>query len=186
MRLAATGSASALPNFGSGGRPVDRTLDAVTCQVPSEPGPNPGDKGLPLTSKGKFDNVLLGQVIALSLNIRLDPNLGQLQLSSLGSQVMLKGKKYRRFYTQGVNPDGSLISGDLKAFMIPQTVIDALADPSLAGPDNVGKVAGLQVLANRALAGLPVGSASLADINAGVDAINAGFDKCRVIVSGPI
>src|SRR5207249_8684287 len=37
-------------------------------------------------------------------------------------------------------------------------------------------------LANRALAGLPTGGASVADINAGVDAINRGFDACRVLV----
>lgn len=180
-RLAATGSASALPEFGAGGRPVDRTLDAVSCQVPSEPGPNPPDKGLPLTNKGKFDNVLLGQTIALSLNGRLDPGLFNLVLTNLGTPVTVKGKLYRQFCTQGLNPDGSLIAGDVKTFIVPQSVVDALSDPTAVGADNVGKVSGLLVLANRALAGL-AGGPSLGDVNAAVAAVNSGFEKCRLLV----
>ncbi len=183
-RLAATGNTSALPNFGAGGRPVDRTLDASTCQVPNEPGPNPQEKGLPLSNKGKFDNVLLGQTIALALNMRLDPNLANFNLTNIGKVVTIKGKPYRQFTTQGINPDGSLIEDDVKNFAIPQSVIDALSDPALVGADNVGKVSGLLILANRGLAGLSTGTASLNDINVGAKVINNGFEMCRVLIDG--
>jgi hypothetical protein len=48
---------------------------------------------------------------------------------------------------------------------------------------NDGTVKGLLELANRALAGMPVGSASVADVNAAVDAVNRGFDECRMTVN---
>jgi len=65
-------------------------------------------------------------------------------------------------------------------FTIPNSVLAALSDPGLAINDVT--VRGLLELANRGLAGLPTGGASLPDVNAAVDANNRGFDGCRVPV----
>src|SRR5437016_14261974 len=59
-------------------------------------------------------------------------------------------------------------------FSVPASVLSALANLGLAPT-----VEGLLELANRALAVLPTGGASLSDINGAVDAINRGFDECR-------
>jgi hypothetical protein len=57
-------------------------------------------------------------------------------------------------------------------------VLDAL--DNLALPGDVG---GLLELANRALAGLPTGGATIQQINDAVDAINNVFDECAVLIS---
>jgi hypothetical protein len=102
---------------------------------------------------GKFDNVLLGQTIALGLNIRNDAGLGGLILN------------------------GTIMTttGGTKA--IPQSVLDALQ--SIYGSRSV---ANLFDLANRALGGLSTGGASLSDINQAVSAINEGFDECKNLI----
>ena len=142
--------------------------------------PNNGDQNL-LTAvlslnKGKFANILLGQTITLSLNVRLDATLSGVQLRT-------------NFCTQGVSagPDGSLgtaddlpVSGDVQMFTIPDSVLAPLANPGLGINDVT--VRGLLELANRALAGLPTAAASLSDINSAVDNINRGFDGCRILV----
>jgi|GEM_PF-6482602 len=131
---------------------------------------------LPLNSKNKLDNVLLGQTITLSLNVRLDPNLLNFQLpASFCSQGVLPGQDGLRG-----TPDDTLVAGDILMFSIPASVLTALSDAGL-GILN-GKVQGLLELANRGLAGLPTGGATLTDINMAVDAINRGFDACRVLV----
>jgi type IX secretion system substrate protein len=69
--------------------------------------------------------------------------------------------------------NGTAIPGTVEVFYIPQSVLDTVA--------MVGK---LYSLANKALGGtyIPTGTtASYADINMAVDAINRGFDKCRII-----
>ena len=57
-------------------------------------------------------------------------------------------------------------------------------------PDSVLRVLGegatvqdLLDLANAALGAMDINAASLSEINAAVDAINRGFDECRVVVS---
>jgi HYR domain len=142
--------------------------------------PNNGDQTLPTAvlplNKGKFANILLGQTITLSLNVRLDPALSGVQLRT-------------NFCTQGVTagPDGSTgtaddlpVSGDVQMFAIPNSVLAALINPGLGINDLT--VRGLLELANRALAGLPTGGASLSDINSALDNINRGFDGCRILV----
>src|SRR6185503_6290300 len=128
------------------------------------------------TSKGKFANVLLGQTVTLSLNVRLNNRL-------LGVVVR------PTFCTQGVLPgpdglrgtaDDQLVSSDALMFTTPASVLTALSDPVL-GINNV-TVQGLLELANRGLAGLLTSGPSLPDINAAVDAINRGYDACRVLV----
>ncbi|HXU79520.1 MAG TPA: hypothetical protein VN794_23270, partial [Methylomirabilota bacterium] len=142
--------------------------------------PNNGDQALatavlPLTSKGKFANVLLGQTITLTLNTRLSVPLLNFGLTPA-------------FCTEGVfpGPDGlrgtadDVLAGDFLAFTIPASVLSALTDGSLG--INNSTVQGLLELANRALAGQPTGPATLPDINAAVDAFNRGYDNCRVLV----
>ena len=119
-------------------------------------------------------------MLALGLNVRLDPTLLNLDLRNIGTQVTINGRVYRQFCTQGTNPDGTLIPGDFRTLTIAQSVIDALLDPSIVGAGNVGKGSGLLSLANRALAGMPTANAGISDINAAVDAINSGFDKRRI------
>ncbi len=144
---------------------------------------------LPLKS-GKFLNVLLGQTIALSLNVRLDPFLPGFELSeTFCTAGLIPGTDG----VLGVTPAGpDLIIGtaddytsddaadmdDVQMFEIPASVLEALASEDL-GIDSV-TVGGLLELANRALAGLDTGGASLPDINKAVDAINRGFDECRI------
>jgi hypothetical protein len=153
-RLPAAGTPSALPNNG------DQILPTAV---------------LPLNGNGRFANVLLGQTITLSLNVRLDPKLLNFALPPT-------------FCTQGVlpGPDGlrgtadDVMSGSVLMFSIPNSVLSALANVGLGITNTTLK--GLLELANRALAGQPTGGASLAEINAAVDAINRGFDECRVLV----
>ncbi|HXI50271.1 MAG TPA: HYR domain-containing protein [Candidatus Saccharimonadales bacterium] len=147
---------------------------------PSTTLPNSGDQNLPTAvlalSKGRFANILLGQTITLALNVRLDANLPDFPLpASFCTQGTLPGPDSRR----GTSDD-TVVSGDFHVFAIPTSVLMSLSDASL-GIMNV-TVEGLLELANRGLAGLPTGSATLADISAAVDAINRGFDECRVLV----
>ena len=67
------------PTFG------DQTLqNSPSCQVS-------GPKLLPLKN-GKFANVLLGQTITLGLNLRLDPTLANLDLTTIGTPVVIKAQ----------------------------------------------------------------------------------------------
>src|SRR6185436_11383613 len=93
------------------------------------------------------------------------------------------------FCSQGVLPGpGGLrgtavdqfVSGGILVVTTPTSVLTALSDP-LLGINDV-TVQGLLELANRGLAGLLGSGPSLPDINAAVDAINRGYDACRVLV----
>ncbi len=128
---------------------------------------------LPLNSKGRFDDVFLGQTITLSLNGRLSSSLLSFGLTSnFCSQAVLAGPDGLKG-----TADDVLVTNDIQSFSIPPSVLTALSDPALGINDNT--IHGLLELANRGLAGVPTGAASLPDINAAVDAINRGFDGCR-------
>jgi hypothetical protein len=123
--------------------------------------------------KGKFNNVLLGQVITLGLNMRFDANLGSLVIAGT------------EFTTIGVfeGPDGHCGTDDdlpnyssVISRTIPQSVINALN--SIYGN---ATVANLFDLANRALGGQSIGGSTLNDINQAVSSINEGFDGCRML-----
>jgi PKD repeat protein len=150
--------------------------------------PDKGDQtlataSLPVNRKGRLVNILLGQTITLSLNVQLSAALLSFQLTS-------------NFCTEGVlagpdgmkgTPDDVLVTNDIQTFSIPASVLAALVDPVLGISDST--VRGLLRLANCALAGLPTGAATLGEITAALDAINRGFDGCRVLVicsAGPI
>jgi len=165
-RLPAGTTVSALPNWGT----TEKVLQNPTnCNVSGTP-------NLPLNN-GKFANVFLGQTIALGLNVRLDSTLANLDLTTIGTPVVVRGKAYRQFCTQ---------SGSIQTWRISQSVIDALSNPTyVADATHRGKVSGLLDLANRALAGLSTGAASLSDINDAIDSINHGFDECAMLVACP-
>jgi hypothetical protein len=167
MRLPANGTPDTLPNqFG------DQTLqNSPSCQVP-------GPKLLPLKN-GKFANVLLGQTITLGFNLRLDPTLANLDLTTIGTPGGTGRGAYRQFCTQR--------GGTIQTWRISQGVINALSNPNYV-PDAThrGKVSGLLDLANYALSGQSTGSVNLSDINAAINAINAGFDGCAPLVTCPL
>ncbi len=137
-RLPGGTTPSALPvGFG------DQTLNPSTCQT------NPP---LPLYDSDRWSNVFLAQVVTLSLNTRLDPNLPAFELSAT-------------FCTT---------AGE---FQIYSKVLTALSNHGL--PQTV---AGLLELANRALAGQATNPATIAQINDAIDTINRAFDECRSVV----
>jgi len=136
-RLPAGGTSTTLPNFG------DQILHSGSCQT---------DIPLPLSSQGNFKNILLGQTLALSLNLRLSPNLVS---TPLCPQMMT----------------------DNGPIQIPLSVLSAMMT---AGHGHTAD--GLLAFANEALAGMPTGVASLSDINAAVDAVNRGFDECATLL----
>lgn len=134
-RLPAGGRSAALPAFG------DKVLDTSICNT-SPPMP---------IRNGRFLNVLLGQTVALSLNLRLDSTLGPLVLCN-----------------QMTTTNGT--------FTIEQAVIDAMV---LYGGGH--GVTHLLNLANHALAGGGTGGLSLPRICAAVDAVNRAFDECATL-----
>jgi hypothetical protein len=162
-RLPAGGSAGALPDIG------DDTLVSPACQT---------TPAIPLNSQGNFNNILLGQTIALGLNLRFDTELGDFELE-------------KQFCTQGSlpGPDGLFGTNDdvpdpnspIQSFTIPNAVITALANLGLSND-----VEGLFELANRALAGQATGGATATQISQAVDSINRGFDKCRFLAPCPL
>lgn len=166
-RLPANSTPAAMPAIG------DATLSTSTCQT--------APVALPLKSN-RFKNVLLGQVITLSLNTRLDGDLSGLGIcESMTTQLLSAGPDGLMGTADDVanpGPDGVLgTSDDQLTVSIPSTVFTALS--ALGLPHTVG---GLLELANRGLAGQATGGASLSDINGGVDAINRGFDECRALL----
>jgi hypothetical protein len=134
---------------------------AATCSNPV---------GITIKNDGSFGNTLLGQTVTLGFNLRVPGSvLGSLQIT---------GKYLITAQSSGtgcVNPTASAIPGTEKTFLIPTGVLNYL------GTNNT--IADLYALANQALAGqLPAGAPSLGLINSAVDAINRGFDKCRILV----
>lgn len=107
----------------------------------------------------------MGQTITLGLNLRLQPSLGNLAITG----------PYMTTYAATSCVNGSAVPGTKVVYVIPQAVLNCL------GVNN--KVSDLLALANQALGNaLPSGcTASLSDISAALNAINVGFDKCRVL-----
>jgi hypothetical protein len=108
---------------------------------------------LPLKN-GRWRNVFLGQLVAYSLNLRLDPNLSSLQLCAT------------------MTTSGGTI-------LIAQPVLNALS--TLGLPQTAG---GLLELANRVIAGEPVASAlvNVNQVASALGSINEGFDECQALI----
>jgi len=103
----------------------------------------------------RYNNVLMGQIIALTLNMWVDPNLGGLAFADMPD--IADGK----FCTQGEDPN------DIQCFYMPDLGVDTVAD--------------LLELANEVL-GCCEDGATIADIYTAVTSINEGFDECRTLV----
>jgi len=182
-RMPTGGTAMTLPS-GLG----DPPLDPISCQTSPTQLPT-------FSNNGRWKNILLGQVITLSLNIRLDPMLANFVLpdAAFCTQATLPGPDgmHGGFDNDdeldpgpdgvfGCNIDG--INDDpIQQFVIPPSVLTALTNLGLSHD-----ATGLLELANRALAGhANLGGTNLGSINSAVDAINRGFDECRIIVPCP-
>jgi len=171
QRLPANGAPRELPSILG-----DAVLNSINCQTAST--------SLPVTSTGKFHNVLLGQTIALSLNTRLSAGLADMAICNMiTTQAALPGVDGLLGTSDDVRnpgPDGALGTADdpIITVNIPASVTTAL---SVLGLPRT--VSGLLELANRGLAGEATGGASLGDVNAAVNAINVGFDRCRFLLS---
>jgi hypothetical protein len=164
QRLPALGAPAPLPALLG-----DAILDRSGCQT-SPPLPVSGNT---------FDNQLLGQVIALSLNVLNDEDLSFTPICpAMTTQKALPGPD--GYVGEKKSCDDSLdpSPGSIQTIAIPDSVISALS--SLDLDISVG---GLLELANRALAGVPdLGGATLDDINQGVVSINDAFDGCRFLL----
>lgn len=118
---------------------------------------------------GKINNVLLSQTMALFFNLELNPDLNNLELQS-------------EFATAATTYCGSNIAimESVQTFNIHPDILRFLKE-------NFGDttVKSLFVLANKALGNENVNNLSFAKINEAIDAINRGFDKCRIQVSVP-
>jgi hypothetical protein len=165
--------------LGIGPRTLTVLTTEGTCLNSKMPAPNNGNVGqLPVgnvtcaTATGsaylsgpKLKNKLLTQTIALTMNVRLNPALGNLQLTA----------PYMITYAATSCSSGIAIPSTQAVFNIPQQVLNCL------GTSNT--VNNLLTLANQALGNvLPLSCTSnLQNIHDAVMAINLGFDHCRIL-----
>jgi hypothetical protein len=131
-----------------------------------------------LLKNGKFNNVLIGQTLALAINVRLFPGLLGLHLTT---------PTFTTYATSDCNPaTAQVVPNSQQTFTIPQSIINCLgSNPT------TNKVSNLLALANKALGGSVLGCVNpanqtatntfLSDITAALTAINEGFDRCRII-----
>ena len=115
---------------------------------------------------GRINNNLLSQTMAMFFNLSLDSGLSDVVLT-------------KRFATSDVacgsdTPDPRSYA----EFTISSSVIDYL-NANYAGGATVGN---LFLLANKALGGENIGNVTHSNVNGAVDAINRGFDGCRIQV----
>ncbi len=116
--------------------------------------------------ESRFNNVLIGQVVALTLNVRLG------DLPCLSNDVT-------------DSPLGDFpIPEDGWICVVPYDDPDACRVP-YESPIGDMTVADLLDLANDALAGMDISPYSLDEINDAVTAINEAFDECASVVSCP-
>jgi hypothetical protein len=120
------------------------------------------------SKKGAINNNLLSQTMTLFFNLQIDPSLNSFALES-------------SFATAKTVTCGSNVPNmeTVQVFTIPESVITYL---SSNGGANVGN---LFALANKALGGENIGGLTHSNINTAVDAINRGYDECRVQVGIP-
>lgn len=163
----------------------------ASCQLP---GDCQFPAALPIDSAGKFNNVLIGQSLALTLNARLDGDIDKINFST----VLITHKVLPNFSGRvGVGeeeldpgPDGVLGTRDdpITIVTIPRSVINAIAAGSpleLAGKfsqlESPGTIDRVIKLANLALAGETNLGVTFVEINAAAAAINKAFDQCTML-----
>jgi hypothetical protein len=167
--------------FGSLAGPLDETVTA-SCDTSPDSGliEMHTNKNCTLDNSCKWENVLLGQVIALSLNLRLD-NLGEGNLkNTLLSRYMLAKNPVVTYDENGCptyDSSGPECGDALSQAAIPPTVLTEIR--TMSG-NHGGTVADLLALANRALAG-EITDSSLGEINQAVDALNQLFDEGKFL-----
>ena len=127
----------------------------------TKPDKGRGNSGKP-SKPSTLNNVLIGQVVALTLNLRVSENCLGVDSNDLGAFVL--------------EPEFCTVPyGDEEACaeisLIPESLADGVMD-----------VAGLLLAANQMLAGTYEGEASIGDIYNAVTAINEAFDECRTVV----
>ncbi len=156
--LPAGGPPTALPATGG---------PATGCSAPAS-----------LLRNGRFNNVLLGQTIALSLNVRLDASLGSMVLPAFVAGT----SRYSLASYPGASCTASGPSSTSAAAALSVTLpVSVVRYLSQLGQSNT--VAGLLALANQALGGSTASLPSLADINEAVSAINELFVECRWLLA---
>ena len=116
-------------------------------------------------NNGRFKSVLVGQTIALGLNLRGDANLSGLEL--LGNQLTTAKT------SSCVN--GIALPYTEKTFCVPSNVWNYLSAPKT--------VAKLNALANECLGGNIPSGMTISDVSSAADAINRAFDRCRILVA---
>jgi uncharacterized repeat protein (TIGR01451 family) len=138
----------------AGGTPAVLPAGDFTCPAPVA---IPSDL---LNKQGRFNNVLIGQVVALTLNICVSPDCIE----------------------DSDNLAGWILPAEFCT--VPADDPEACPEHYTIPEDLVGlDVSELLAAANAALAGDP--TYSLGDIYAAVTAINEGFDECRSVVPCP-
>jgi hypothetical protein len=164
--------ASIIAGLPASGRPVafpEELGDAVvdsTCELPAE---------LPANKHGKLRNQLLGEAIALSLNVRLDPDLLDLEVCPWMFTVQGFAGPDSLY---GTVDDTMCVVCDTMTIRIPDTVIGAIADSVGVAP-TVGTVL---EFANAALGGETIYDASHHDVWHAVKNLNRAFKRCRFLV----
>jgi hypothetical protein len=128
--------------------------------------------GTSLDAKPKFNNVLLGQVITLGLNLRLDSELGEVQLE--GTKLITIGSSPSDDGVCGTEDDIP-VEDELSYHDIPESVLQAL---DIEYGDR--SINALFALANRVIGG-EYDVVSLSNMNRACSAINEGFDECRFL-----
>ncbi|MBA4150309.1 MAG: hypothetical protein H0X66_19535 [Verrucomicrobia bacterium] len=158
-RLPAITSPGPLPSFG------DQVLSAATGQT---------SPTLPTHKNGKIQNNLLGHVISLALNLRLDESLLDFALSLEFCTVKaLSGPDD----LIGTADDSLDLLGGAQRFTIPPSIFDALCSSGL--PSNA---AGLLELGNRALSGQSPHPATYDELASAIEMLNEAFDSGRFCV----
>jgi hypothetical protein len=138
-----------------GGGPAKKITGANTCA--SHPGIQ--------MKNGRIYNILLAQTITLALNMRLDGDLGSIEIIS---ETLVTAP------SSGCNGEGDTITGPYSNFVIPLSVYNVLSLNGTITPT----VADLYALANKGLGGGAVGATTLQSISDAVSRINEGFDGC--------
>lgn len=116
---------------------------------------------------GRINNVLLSQTITLFFNLSLSSELNDFEMQT-------------NFSTAATTFCGSNVPilSSIQEFEIHSSIINYL-NANCGG----ATVKNLFILANKALGNENIGNLSIAKINEAVDAINRGFDKCRIKVN---
>lgn len=178
--LPLSGLMNSLPNFG------DETLEP-DCQTVPVP--------LPLLN-GKYENILLGQVVTLSLNLKLADGMtsgnGTPTLAvALSDQGVCRTMVSRKILPGGdglmgtaddvadlLGPDGDPATPDnLLSVTVAENVLVSLNHLGLTQT-----VGGVLALGNRALAGQSTWTATIDEISSAVDSVNLIFEEGREIV----